>query len=91
MRLAAFLIVALAATPGLADYRAVMTALPGVGGQLARLFERVAGTLVVDLVWHLPSGLVDRPSGARHVRERLPKPTHKDVPPLTPRAQPGEA
>ena len=30
MRLAAFLFVALAATPGLADYRAVMTALPGV-------------------------------------------------------------
>jgi hypothetical protein len=30
LRLAAFLIVALAATPALADYRAVMTALPGV-------------------------------------------------------------
>jgi ATP-dependent DNA helicase RecG len=39
---------------------APLTALPGVGSQLAKLFERVAGPLVVDLVWHLPSGLVDR-------------------------------
>ena len=39
---------------------APVTALPGIGPQLGRLFERLAGPLVVDLLWHLPSGLVDR-------------------------------
>jgi ATP-dependent DNA helicase RecG len=37
-----------------------ITALPGIGSQLARLFERAAGPLVVDVLWHLPSGIVDR-------------------------------
>src|SRR5947209_7844104 len=37
-----------------------MTALPGVGSQIAKLFERLAGPLVLDLVWHLPSGIIDR-------------------------------
>ena len=37
-----------------------MTALPGIGAQLAKLFERLAGPLVVDLLWHLPSSIVDR-------------------------------
>jgi ATP-dependent DNA helicase RecG len=37
-----------------------VTALPGIGPQLAKLFERLAGPLVVDLLWHLPSGIVDR-------------------------------
>jgi ATP-dependent DNA helicase RecG len=36
------------------------TALPGVGPQLGRLIERVTGPLVVDLLWHLPTGFVDR-------------------------------
>ena len=39
---------------------ASITALPGVGPQLAKLFERLAGPLVVDLLWHLPSGIIDR-------------------------------
>ena len=39
---------------------APVTALPGIGPQLARLFERLAGPLVVDLLWHLPAGIVDR-------------------------------
>ncbi len=39
---------------------APVTALPGIGPQLGRLLERAAGPLVVDLLWHLPSGLVDR-------------------------------
>ena len=39
---------------------APVTALSGIGPQLAKLFERLAGPLVVDLVWHLPSGIVDR-------------------------------
>src|ERR1700738_1022806 len=37
-----------------------ITTLPGIGSQLAKLFERAAGPLVVDLLWHLPSGIVDR-------------------------------
>jgi ATP-dependent DNA helicase RecG len=39
---------------------APVTVLPGVGPQLARLLERAAGPLVVDLLWHLPIGLIDR-------------------------------
>jgi ATP-dependent DNA helicase RecG len=39
---------------------APVTALSGVGPQLGRLVERAAGPLVVDLLWHLPSGIVDR-------------------------------
>ena len=39
---------------------APVTALPGIGPQLGRLFERLCGPLVVDLLWHLPSGIVDR-------------------------------
>jgi len=38
---------------------APVTALPGIGAQLGKLFERLAGLLVVDLLWHLPSGIVD--------------------------------
>src|ERR1051326_1777280 len=36
------------------------TVLSGIGPQLGRLFERAAGPLVVDLLWHLPVGVVDR-------------------------------
>ncbi|MBV8889644.1 MAG: ATP-dependent DNA helicase RecG [Alphaproteobacteria bacterium] len=39
---------------------APVTALPGIGPQLGKLIERVAGPLVVDLLWHLPSAIVDR-------------------------------
>jgi ATP-dependent DNA helicase RecG len=39
---------------------APVTVLPGIGPQLGRLIERAAGPLVVDLLWHLPVGLVDR-------------------------------
>src|SRR5437763_2759146 len=39
---------------------APVTALPGIGPQLARLIEKAAGPLVVDLMWHLPTGLIDR-------------------------------
>ena len=34
--------------------------LQGVGPKVARLFERVAGGRVVDLIWHLPTGIIDR-------------------------------
>ena len=36
------------------------TSLPGIGARLARLVERVSGPHVVDLLWHLPTGLIDR-------------------------------
>ncbi len=39
---------------------APVTALAGVGPRLARAIAKVAGTRVVDLCWHLPSGLIDR-------------------------------
>ena len=39
---------------------APVTTLSGVGPQLGRLIERAAGKLIVDLLWHLPSGIVDR-------------------------------
>jgi ATP-dependent DNA helicase RecG len=39
---------------------APVTTLPGIGAQSAKLFERLAGPLVLDLLWHLPSGIIDR-------------------------------
>ena len=52
---------------------APVTALPGIGPQFARLVERAAGANVVDLLWHLPTGLIDRraapPIGALHPRD----------------------
>ncbi len=39
---------------------APVTALPGVGPRIGKLIEQLAGPRVVDLCWHLPSGLVDR-------------------------------
>ena len=39
---------------------APVTSLPGIGARLARLVERVAGPQIVDLLWHLPNGLIDR-------------------------------
>jgi len=39
---------------------APVTKLPGVGPRYAKLIERLAGPHVVDLCWHLPSGLIDR-------------------------------
>ncbi|HEU0069910.1 MAG TPA: ATP-dependent DNA helicase RecG [Alphaproteobacteria bacterium] len=37
-----------------------VTALPGLGPRLGKLVEKLAGRHVVDLCWHLPSGLIDR-------------------------------
>lgn len=36
--------------------------LPGIGPRLEKLVEKLAGDKVVDLLWHLPSGLIDRRS-----------------------------
>ncbi len=37
-----------------------VTKLPGVGPRIAQALARVAGERVVDLLWHLPNGVVDR-------------------------------
>jgi len=34
--------------------------LPGVGPKIAKLLEKLAGPRIVDLLWHLPSSLIDR-------------------------------
>ena len=39
---------------------AEVTALPGVGPRLGKLVAKVAGPRVADLLWHLPTGLIDR-------------------------------
>ncbi len=39
---------------------APITNLKGIGPRLAKLFAGLAGEKVVDLCWHLPSGIVDR-------------------------------
>jgi ATP-dependent DNA helicase RecG len=39
---------------------ASVTSLPGIGQRLAQLVEKLAGPLVIDVVGHLPSGLIDR-------------------------------
>ncbi|HMA14874.1 MAG: ATP-dependent DNA helicase RecG [Bacteroidota bacterium] len=48
------------------------TSLPGVGPRFAKLFETLTGgTAVIDLCWHLPSGLIDR-RYAPKIAEALP-------------------
>ena len=37
-----------------------VTVLPGLGPRLGKLVEKLAGEHVVDLLWHLPSGIIDR-------------------------------
>jgi ATP-dependent DNA helicase RecG len=39
---------------------APVTALKGVGPRLGKLFEKLGAPLVVDLLWHLPTGVIDR-------------------------------
>ena len=39
---------------------AAVTTLPGVGPKIGKLIERLTGPHVVDLLWHLPSGIIDR-------------------------------
>lgn len=39
---------------------APVTSMKGVGPRIAKLIEGIAGPHVVDLLWHLPSGLIDR-------------------------------
>ncbi|MEC7488825.1 MAG: ATP-dependent DNA helicase RecG [Pseudomonadota bacterium] len=37
-----------------------VTSLPGVGPKTGRLLQHLAGENIVDLLWHLPTGLIDR-------------------------------
>ena len=37
-----------------------VTSLPGIGPRIGKLIERLAGPFLVDLLWHLPSGIIDR-------------------------------
>ncbi len=39
---------------------APVTSIKGVGPRIGTLVERVAGPHIVDLLWHLPTGLLDR-------------------------------
>lgn len=39
---------------------AAVTRLPGIGPRLEKLYERLTGPHVVDLLWHLPTGIIDR-------------------------------
>lgn len=39
---------------------ASITSLPGLGPRLSKLVGGIAGEKVVDLLWHLPTGLIDR-------------------------------
>ncbi len=39
---------------------AAITGLPGVGPTVAKRIEGLAGPKVVDLIWHLPAGVIDR-------------------------------
>ncbi|MBT6508903.1 MAG: DEAD/DEAH box helicase, partial [Rhodospirillaceae bacterium] len=48
-----------------------VTGLDGIGPRLAKLVEKLAGPRVVDLLWHLPSGVIDR-SMAPTLAEAIP-------------------
>jgi len=37
-----------------------VTDLPGVGPRIAKLIENLAGARIIDLYWHLPTGIIDR-------------------------------
>ncbi|MBT7572359.1 MAG: ATP-dependent DNA helicase RecG [Rhodospirillaceae bacterium] len=39
---------------------APVTNLPGVGPRLAKLIEKCVGSQLVDMLWHLPAGIIDR-------------------------------
>ncbi len=39
---------------------AKVTTLPGIGPRLVKLVEKVAGENIVNVLWHLPFGIVDR-------------------------------
>jgi len=68
-----------------------LSSLPGLGPKLAKLAEKLAGPCVVDLLWHLPSGIIDRrfsPKIAEAPNDRVATLTVRvdsHVPPINPR------
>ncbi len=42
------------------DLFSPLTGLRGIGPRLAKALEKPIGTRVVDLLWHLPTGIIDR-------------------------------
>lgn len=46
--------------PSLNPLFAPVESLPGIGPRTVKLFAALAGQRVLDLCWHLPSGLIDR-------------------------------
>ncbi len=70
---------------------ASVRSLPGVGPKIAPAVERLAGPRVVDLLWHLPTGTIDR-RYAPTIAEAEPGRTltltirvEQHLPPATPR------
>jgi ATP-dependent DNA helicase RecG len=39
---------------------APVTSLPGIGPRMGKLYERLVGPQIVDLLWHLPVEIIDR-------------------------------
>ena len=70
---------------------APVTTLPGVGPRIGKLIEKVAGSKLVDLLWHLPTGVIDRsfaPTIAEAPEGRIATITvtvDRHVPPRNPR------
>src|SRR5258708_6857129 len=68
-----------------------LTTLHGIGPRLAPLYKRLCGEYVADLLWHVPSGVVDRsyrPTLKTAERERivtLVVTVLEHIPPRTPR------
>jgi ATP-dependent DNA helicase RecG len=48
------------------------TSLPGIGPRLGKLVEKLAGPLVVDLLWHLPFAAATHPRCCTPRRARSP-------------------
>jgi len=57
---------------------APVTSLPGVGARHGALYEGLTGPAVVDILWHLPVGLVDR-----RCRPKIAEAEHGTVATLT--------
>ena len=54
------------------------TSLPGIGPRLGKLVEKLAGPLVVDLLWHLPFAVVDRRNAPEVVARQGGRDRHHD-------------
>ena len=71
---------------------ATVDSLTGIGPRLAQAIGKMAGSHVVDLLWHLPTGLIDRRFAPKIV-EAIPGSiatitVRVDSPPAAPRTAP---